>query len=130
MWISLDRFSECDPQEGFIVHIPGWFGLQSIILAFLTPAESHRYLRTCVYLLLDTRDLLLNATAVRIQYFGSFSVPTPPVQPTLQPAVGQGGGDWDLEFSGSSEPSDTSESEEAFENHAMEGENIDGVQDL
>ena len=33
MWISLDRFSECDPQEGFLVHIPGWFGLQSIILA-------------------------------------------------------------------------------------------------
>ena len=51
-------------------------------------------------------------------------------QPTLQPAVGQGGGDWDLDFSGSSEPSDTSESAEAVENHAMEGENIDRVQDL
>jgi hypothetical protein len=128
IWISLDRFSECDPQEGFLVHIPGWFGLQSIILAFLTPAESHRYLRTCVYLLLDTRDLLLNATALRIQYFGSFSVATPPVQPALQPAVGQGGGAWDLEFSGSSESSGSSETSEAVESHAMEVENVDRVQ--
>ena len=120
MWISLDRFSECDPQEGFIVHIPGWFGLQSIILASLTPAESHRYLHTCVYLLLDTRDLLLSATALRIHYLGSgFSVATPPVQPALQPAVGQGGGDWDL---GASESSDSSES---VGSHAMEVENVD-----
>jgi len=123
MWISLDRFSECDPQEGFIVHIPGWFGSQSIILAWLTPAESHRYLQTCVYLLIDTRDLLLSATAVRLQYSGSeFSVATPPVQAALQLAVGQGGGDWDLEFS------DNSESSEPVESHAMEVEHTDGIQ--
>ena len=127
MWISLDRFAECDPQEGFIVHIPGWFGIQSVILSWLTPAESHRYLRTCVYLILDTKDLLLSATAVRIQYRGSgFSVATPPVQPALQLAVGQGGGDWDLEFSDNG--SFLESSSESVASHAMEGEHTDGVQ--
>ena len=124
MWISLDRFAECDPQEGFILHIPGWFGIQSLILSWLTPAESHRYLRTCVYLILDTKDLL--PTAVRLQYRGSgFSVPTPPVQPALQLAVGQGGGDWDLEFSDNGFSESSSES---VASHAMESEHTDGVQ--
>jgi len=101
MWISLDRFAACNPQDQFLVHFPGWFDLQGNILAYSTPAESHRYLRTCVFLFVETRDLLLTATAVRLHYQGSgFSVPTPPVQPALQLA-GQGGDVWDQDFTAS-----------------------------
>ena len=131
MWISLDRLAQCDPQDNFgILDIPGWFGVHSIILASLSPAESHRYLRTCVYLLIDTRDLLLSATAVRIHYVGSLSVVTPPLQPWLQPAVGQGGGAWDLASSNSSGVTSRSEASETLANHAMEGEDVDRVQDV
>lgn len=127
MWISLDRLAECDPQEQFIVHVPGWFGIQSLILSWLTPAESHRYLRTCVFLIIDTSDLLLSATAVRIQYLGAgFSVATPPLAPALEIAVGQGGGDWDLTFSDVEGFPESSA--ESVASHAMEGEHIDGVQ--
>ena len=126
MWISLDRLAECDPQAHFIVHVPGWFEIQSQILAWLTPAESHRYLRTCVLLIIDTSDLLLSATAVRIQYLGEgFSVVTPPLAPALEIAVGQGGGDWDLAFSDADFPESSAQS---VASHAMEGEHIDGVQ--
>ena len=39
---------------------------------------------------------MLSGTALRLQYSASgFSVPTPPLQAFLQPAVGQGGGVWD-----------------------------------
>ena len=132
MWISLDRLSQCDSQENFgILDIPGWFGVHSIILSSLTPADSHRYLRTCVYLLIDTRDLLLSATAVRIHYVGSgFSVLTPPLQPWLQPALGQGGGAWDLASSNSSGVTSSREASETLESHAMEGEDVDRVQDV
>ena len=95
MWISLERFSAVDPQEGFLIDCPGWFEIQGGILAHLTPSESHRYLRTCIFLIVETRDLLLTATAVRLQYSRpGFSVQTPPVQPQLQLA-GQGGDLWD-----------------------------------
>ena len=130
MWIGLDRFAECDPQDRFILHIPNWFGVQSIILAHLTPGQSHRYLRTCVYLLLDARDLLLSATAFRIQYVGAgFSVATPPVQPALPIAAGQGGGDWDdITFSDIPESSEEEPSiqgaSEAVPSHAMEGQDL------
>jgi hypothetical protein len=114
MWISLERFAACNPQEHFIIHFPGWFELQTLILAHLTPSESHLYLRTCIFLIVETRELTLTATAVRIHYSGSgFSVPTPPVQPALQLA-GQGGGVWDQEFSSSS----SAESENV--SHAVE----------
>ena len=119
MWISLERFSECDPQKAFLIHFPGCFAIQSEILSLLSPQESQRYLRSCVYLFLETKDLLLTATAIRIHYQGSgFSVPTPPVQPALVLA-GQGGGVWDQELSSSSSITDRSSS------HAVEVQDSD-----
>ena len=108
MSISLERFLECDPQNAFIIHFPGWFAVHSEILSLLSPQESQRYLQSCVYLCLETKDLLLTATAIRIHYQGSgFSVPTPPVQPALVLA-GQGGGVWDQELSSSSSITESS----------------------
>ena len=126
MWISLDRFAACNSQGQFLVHFPGWFDLQGNILAYSTPSESHRYLRTCVFLFVETRDLLLTATAVRLHYQGSgFSVPTPPVQPALQLA-GQGGDVWDQDFT-SSDQDFTSSDSASVENlsHAVEIQDID-----
>ena len=125
MWISLERFSECNPQQAFLIHIPGWFEIQSRILALLSPSESQRYLRSCVYLILDTKDLLLTATAIRIRYQGSgFSVATPPVQPAL-PLAGQGGGVWDQDLSSSSNITEGSNITEVSGNHALEVQNSD-----
>ena len=126
MWISLERFADCNSQDQFLLHFPGWFDLQGNILAYSTPAESHRYLRTCVFLFVETRDLLLTATAVRLHYQGSgFSVPTPPVQPALQLA-GQGGDVWDQDFT-SSDQDLTSSDSASVENssHAVEIQDID-----
>jgi len=123
MWISLERFATCNPQEHFLIHFPGWFEIQTLILAHLTPAESHLYLRTCIFLIVETKDLTLTATAVRIHYAGSgFSVPTPPVQPALQLA-GQEGGVWDQEFSSDFASSGSAESETI--SHAVESQHSD-----
>ena len=123
MWISLDRFTTCNPQDRFIIHIPGWFEIQSAILAHLSPAESHRYLRTCVLLVVETRDLTLTATAIRIQYSRSgYAVRTPPVQPQLQLA-GQEGGVWNQEFSSDFESSRSAESDNS--SHAVESQHSD-----
>ena len=101
MWISLERFADCNPQEAFLIHFPGWFAIQSEILS------------------LETKDLLLTATAIRIHYQGSgFSVPTPPVQPALLLA-GQGGGVWDQDLTTSSSITESSNS------HAVESQDID-----
>ena len=94
-----------------------------MILVHLTPAESHLYLRTCIFLIVETKDLTLTATAVRIHDAGSgFSVPTPPVQPALQLA-GQEGGVWDQEFSSDFASSGSAESETI--SHAVESQDID-----
>ena len=61
MWISLERFAACNPQEQFLIHPPGWIEIQSVLLSHLTPPESHRYLRTCVFLVVETRELTLTA---------------------------------------------------------------------
>ena len=119
MWISLERFADCNLQEAFLIHFPGWFAIQSEILSLLSPRESQRYLQSCVYLILETKDLLLTATAIRIHYQGSgFSVPTPPVQPALLLA-GQGGGVWDQDLTTSSSITESSNS------HAVESQDID-----
>ena len=119
MWISLERFADCNPQEAFLIHFPGWFAIQSEILSLLSPRESQRYLQSCVYLILETKDFLLTATAIRIHYQGSgFSVPTPPVQPALLLA-GQGGGVWDQDLTTSSSITESSNS------HAVESQDID-----
>ena len=95
MWFSLDRIFSCDPQDNFLLlqQLAGWFRIHSFILSALTPSESQRFLRSCIWLLVDRTDLLLSATACRIHYQGSgFSVATPPVAIALPLAVGQGGG--------------------------------------
>ena len=104
MIISLQRLTECHHQEHFHCAIPSWFDIQTLIFSALTPLESYRITHSCLVLYADRRDLLLAATAVRIQYGGSgWTVATPPVQLYLQPAIGQGGV-WDQESS-SVEPS-------------------------
>ena len=92
MWVSLDRISVCNRQTDFLLDTPDWFSIQFFIVSNLEPAETHRFLRSCLALLIEQKDLLLSGTALRLQYSASgFSVPTPPLQVFLQPAVGQGG---------------------------------------
>lgn len=94
MWISLQRLSQCDPQPHFLVHIPGWFYIQTLILIHLDPREGHQLLRSCVLLYIDKKELFLTATAIKLDYSASnFSVPTPPLQPFIRlELAGQGGG--------------------------------------
>ena len=123
MWISLERFAECHPQQNFfLIDTPGWFEIQSRILSFLPPPDSQCYLRSCVYLIVDTKDLLLTATAIRIHYREpGFSVATPPLQPVLQLAGQGGGGDWDQVFL--DHPFDT-DSSESNSSHAVEDQDV------
>lgn len=123
MWISLERFTECNPQQNFLlIDGPGWFETQSRILSFLPPPDSQCYLRSCVYLIVDTKDLLLTATAIRIHYREpGFSVATPPLQPVLQLAGQGGGGDWDQVFSDHPFDTDSSESDSS---HAVEDQDV------
>ena len=122
MIISLQRLTQCHHQEQFLCAIPSWFDIQTLIFSALTPLESYRITHSCLVLYADRRDLLLAATAVRIQYVGSgWTVATPPVQLFLQPAVGQGGV-WDLESS-SVEPSSRalpSSASDAVEDHHID----------
>ena len=123
MWISLDRFFTCDPQDNFaLCQVGGWFEIHSRILSALSPAEGHRLLRSCIWLLVDKKDLLLTSTAIRLHYLGSgYSVATPAVQPVpvLPLAGGQGGGVWDT--------SDQSSVEESF---AASATGIANLQDV
>ena len=106
MWFSLQRFTECNPQQALVLlHVPNWTSIQALILAYLTPSEGLRLLQSCIQLLIDRSDLFLEATAIRICYTGSaWTVPTPPLQvilPLVQP--GQGGvWDFDSDFDSSS----------------------------
>ena len=123
MHFSLQRISECNPQEAFSGTFPGWFYIQSLILSCFSPAEGHRFLRTCLLLLLERSDLFLAATAIRINYAGSgWTVATPPLQPFIRlPLAGQGGV-WDLSVfpgSGSSRSIPSS--------NALEG-NVEAIQ--
>ena len=126
MHFSLQRLCESHPQHEFFLHVPEWFGIQANILAYLTPAQGQRLLRTCLQLLIDRQDLLLTATAIRIHYTGSnFTVATPPLQIVLAPVVFGQGGVWDLS---SSEHSVSSRSIPQS-SHALEESNTDAVQD-
>ena len=123
MWVSLDRISVCNRQTEFLLDTPDWFSIQIFIVSNLEPAETHRFLRSCLALLIEQKDLLLSGTALRLQYSASgFSVPTPPLQVFLQPAVGQGGGVWDNSVSSneSSVPASVA--------NALEDEDLDAIQ--
>ena len=126
MWINLDRFFTCDPQDNFaLCQVGGWFEIHSRILSALNPAEGHRFLRSCIWFLVDRKDLFLTSTAIRLHYPGSgYSVATPAVQPVpvLPLAVGQGGGVWDN--------SDQSSVEDSLSTPAADTVNLqDGVSD-
>ena len=97
MIISLNRFSQVDHQEQFaLLSSTGWFDIQTSILSALNPRDSRRFLHSCLALYCERTDLLLSATQLRLHLdLSAFTVPTPPVQAFLQPAVGQGGGHWD-----------------------------------
>ena len=124
MWVSLDRISVCNRQTDFLLDTPDWFSIQIFIVSNLEPAETHRFLRSCLALLIEQKDLLLSGTALRLQYSASgFSVPTPPLQLFLQPAVGQGGGVWDNSVSSSESGIPASIA------NALEIENSDAIQD-
>ena len=135
MWISFSRLAICHQQEQFLLLAPGWFAVHSLLISFLSPAEGHRLLRSCIILVIDRNDLFLSATALRLQYSGYiFSVPTPPVQPFL--VLGQVGETptvWDLESSESqgtdSQTSSLSSFAVATQNHALEDERSDHLQD-
>ena len=123
MWVSLDRISVCNRQTDFLLDTPDWFSIQIFIVSNLEPAETHRFLRSCLSLLIEQKDLLLSGTALRLQYTASgFSVPTPPLQVFLEPAIGQGGGAWDDTVSSSDSGIPASIA------NALEGENSDAVQ--
>ena len=123
MCFSLERLTRCDPQLQFLLHIPNWFSIQALILAFLQPGQGHLFLRSCIQLLIDRRDLFLQATAFRLQYTGSgFSVPTPPVQLVVVPVFGQQGV-WDLSSSGVESSARSLPSSDA-----VEETNVDSVQ--
>ena len=93
MWVSLDRIAVCHRQTDFLFDTPDWFSIQIFIVSNLDLAETYRFLRSCLALLIEQKDLLLSGTALRLQYSASgFSVPTPPLQLFLQPAIGQAGG--------------------------------------
>ena len=105
MIVTLERFSAANHQEDFVLlSTPGWFEIQTFLLSALDPRDSRRLLHTCLVLLSDKSDLLLFATECRLQlHLSTFTVPTPPVQPFLPRAIGQGGGFWDdVESSGGS----------------------------
>ena len=97
MIISLTRLSQINSQELFILaSSPGWFDIQTAILSALDPRASRLFLQSCLALYCERTDLLLSATQLRLHLdLSAFTVPTPPVQAFLQPAVGQGGGFWD-----------------------------------
>ena len=97
MIISLTRFSQINSQELFILaSSTGWFDIQTAILSALDPRASRLFLHTCLVLYCERTDLLLSATQFRLHLdLSAFTVPTPPVQAFLQPAVGQGGVFWD-----------------------------------
>ena len=97
MIISLERFSAAHHQDDFgLLSSPGWFEIQTFILSALDPRDSRRFLHSCLILFSDKSELLLFATQCRLQLdLSTFAVPTPPVQPFLPRAIGQGGGVWD-----------------------------------
>ena len=69
---------------------------------------------------------MLSATQLRLHLdLSAFTVPTPPVQAFLQPAVGQGGGHWD-EVDSSSSQSLTGLDVEG-QNDAVETQNFNGI---
>lgn len=121
---SLGALVACNPQDRFILFAwGGWFEIHSYILSALTPAE----LRACICLLADRADLFLASTAVRIQYCGSgFSVATPPVQPALVLAVGQGGGGWDSSVHTSAVSASSASS--GSDHNALESSDPNGIQ--
>ena len=105
MIVTLERFSAANHQDNFaLLSTPGWFEIQTVLLSALDPRDSRRFLHSCLVLFSDKSDLLLFATECRLQlHLSTFTVPTPPVQPFLPRALGQGGGVWDeVESSGSS----------------------------
>ena len=96
MWVSLARLAGGNRQQEFLIDTPNWFSIQISIVSHLDPAETHRFVRTCMALFVEQKDLLLSGTALRLQYSASgFTVPTPPLQPFLPLAIIQGGGDLD-----------------------------------
>ena len=127
MIISLSRFSQINSQEPFaLLSSTGWFDIQTAILSALDPRESRRFLLSCLALYCERTDLLLSATQLRLQLdLSAFTVPTPPVQVFLQPAVGQGGGFWDEVESSDSQSLAGLASEEV--SNAVENQNPNGV---
>ena len=106
--------------------------MHTFILAYLIPAEGHRFLRTCIILLVDRRELFLSATALRLNYSASgYSVPTPPLQPFL--ILGQVGAVatvWDQDISEDDLNSGSSHNLSGFSgSDAVEVENLDTLQD-
>ena len=121
--MSLDRLAVCNRQTEFLLDTPDWFSIQIFIVSNLDPAETHRFVRSCMALLVEQKDLLLSGTALRLQYSASgFTVPTPPLQPFLQLAIGQGGGGWDT-----SNSSGVSSARVSITN-ALEFENLEATQ--
>ena len=94
--MNLDRLAGCNRQPEFLIDTPNWFCIQISIVSNLDPAETHRFIRSCMALFIEQKDLLLSGTALRLQYSASgFTVPTPPLQPFLPLIRNQGGGDGD-----------------------------------
>ena len=132
MWINFERLQLCHLQEQFVLLAPGWFTIHATVLTYLSPAQGHLLLRTCIILLVDRSDLFLCATAINLAYTGSgYSVPTPPLQAFIAP--GQLGGAptvWDLDSSEhrssvSQVASDSPTVIVTFENDALEEEHVD-----
>ena len=132
MWINLDRLAVCHSQEQFLLLSPGWFTVHTFILSYLIPAEGHRFLRTCIILLVDRRELFLSATALRLNYLASgYSVPTPPLQPFLiLSQVGAVATVWDQDISEDDLNSSASHNLSGFSgSNAVEVENLDTFQE-
>ena len=78
--MSLSRLAGCNRQQQFLIDTPNWFIIHIYIVSNLDPAESLRFVRTCMALFVEQKDLFLSCTALRMQYSApGFSVPTPPL---------------------------------------------------
>ena len=122
MHISLARACECNEQDSCIFTQPVCDRVQAVVFAYLSRPEAQRVLITCILLLADQKDILLGRTEVQLSIcLSTYSVPTPPLQPFLQPVVPGQGGVWDL---------DTISATSSLESdrHAVEEEDAETVQ--
>ena len=85
--------------------------------------KPNEFLISCIVLLSDQKDILLGQTELQLGLcLSTYSVPTPPLQPFLQPVLPGQGGVWDLDTI-------TSSSSASSYQNAVEEEDVDALQE-